>query len=404
MATGRGKSLIFHLHAARTALAGGRRERVRLPAARARRRPGVPPRRSVRRGGSRRPDRHRRDLPRRARRGVRGSRRRADARRRPDDARVPPLSRRALRRERAGSVSSSSTRRTTWGWRGRGTAPRTRGSARRSPRSGGPTVLAVTATASDEVARIDPRVRSASTQSCSTRPCATTCASRIGGTSPTRTRYVAALAARGEKIVVYVNSREQSVRIARMLRKAIPELAMRTAFYNGGLSRAARHAVERAFRDGDVRVVVATSAFGEGVNIPDMRDVVLYHLPFNDVEFNQMCGRAGATARPHASTCCSATRTRGSTRVILSSARPEPRRPGGALPRAARIAEAEGAGFEVTNAELAERAASARGIRARRARCVVGDRHVPRTRPRDRRGPRRLPAPHRRARSPEGRA
>ena len=44
MATGRGKSLIFHLHAARDGAAARARERLRLPAARARRRPGVPPR------------------------------------------------------------------------------------------------------------------------------------------------------------------------------------------------------------------------------------------------------------------------------------------------------------------------------------------------------------------------
>jgi single-stranded-DNA-specific exonuclease len=39
--------------------------------------------------------------------------------------------------------------------------------------------------------------------------------------------------------------------------------------------------------------IVATSAFGEGVDIPDVRHVALFHLPFNRVEFNQMCGRAG---------------------------------------------------------------------------------------------------------------
>ncbi|MDY0088182.1 MAG: single-stranded-DNA-specific exonuclease RecJ, partial [Coriobacteriia bacterium] len=114
--------------------------------------------------------------------------------------------------------------------------------------------------------------------------------------------YLASLASRGEKVIVYVNSREQSVRLARMLRKKAPAIAMGVAFYNGGLARSARHAVERAFRAGELSVVVATSAFGEGVNIPDVRHVVLYHLPFNDIEFNQMCGRGGrdgAVARVH---------------------------------------------------------------------------------------------------------
>ena len=97
---------------------------------------------------------------------------------------------------------------------------------------------------------------------------------------------------------MYVNSRDQSVAIASKLREASPRLATRTAFYNGGLSRAARHAVERAFREGELTAIVATSAFGEGVDIPDVRHVALFHLPFNRVEFNQMCGRAGRNGAP----------------------------------------------------------------------------------------------------------
>ena len=90
-----------------------------------------------------------------------------------------------------------------------------------------------------------------------------------------------------------MNSREQSVKLARQLRARVPDLLHRAAFYNGGMTRESRHAVERAFREGDITVVVATSAFGEGVNIPDVRNVVLFHLPFGEVEFNQMCGRGG---------------------------------------------------------------------------------------------------------------
>ena len=45
-------------------------------------------------------------------------------------------------------------------------------------------------------------------------------------------------------------------------------------------------------------MLVATSAFGEGVDIPGVRHVVLYHLPFSEVEFNQMAGRAGRDGQP----------------------------------------------------------------------------------------------------------
>jgi single-stranded-DNA-specific exonuclease len=167
--------------------------------------------------------------------------------------------------------------------------------------------------------------------------------------------YIAALVAKGEKTVVYVNSREQSVKLARMLRKKVPSVAMYAAFYNGGLSRQMRHAVERAFRSSEVKVVIATSAFGEGVNIPDIRNVVLYHLPFNSVEFNQMSGRAGrdgALARIH---LLFGGRDARINETILSSLAPE-RDDMAALYRVLRdLGQAEGAGFEISNAELAER-------------------------------------------------
>ncbi len=106
------------------------------------------------------------------------------------------------------------------------------------------------------------------------------------------------LVSSGEKCVVYVNSREQSVKEARMLRHCLSDLAEHIGYYNAGLSRADRSRVERAFREGDLTCIVATSAFGEGVNIPDIRHVVLYHMPFSEAEFNQMCGRAGRDGKP----------------------------------------------------------------------------------------------------------
>ncbi len=101
------------------------------------------------------------------------------------------------------------------------------------------------------------------------------------------------LVSSGEKCVVYVTSRDQSVTVCRMLRHRIPELAAKVAFYNAGLDRPTRCRVEAAFRAGDLTCIVSTSAFGEGVNLPDIRHVVLYGMPFGRVDFSQMSGRAG---------------------------------------------------------------------------------------------------------------
>lgn len=108
-----------------------------------------------------------------------------------------------------------------------------------------------------------------------------------------RDAYLAKLVARGEKTIIYVNSRENSIALARNLRKQVPQLASLIGFYNGGLSRAERTRIETLFRTNHLAVLVATSAFGEGVNIPNIKHVVLYNLPYNAIEFNQISGRAG---------------------------------------------------------------------------------------------------------------
>ena len=108
-----------------------------------------------------------------------------------------------------------------------------------------------------------------------------------------RENRLVSIVAEGEKCLVYVNSRDQSISLARTLRRRIPELGQSIAFYNAGLTPAQRARVEEAFRAGEVTCVVSTSAFGEGVNLPDVRHVVLYHMPFCATEFNQMSGRAG---------------------------------------------------------------------------------------------------------------
>ncbi|HSQ21579.1 MAG TPA: helicase-related protein, partial [Coriobacteriia bacterium] len=181
--------------------------------------------------------------------------------------------------------------------------------------------------------------------------------------------YVAALAARGDKAIVYVNSRETSVNVARHLRTRVPELLHRVAFYNGGVSRDARHAIERAFREGDVRVVVATSAFGEGVNIPDVRHVVLYHMPFSDVEFNQMCGRAGRDGEPSSVHLVFGGKDARINRMILESVAPE-RDDLASLYLTLRDLAVENASIETTNADLAER------VKKRRPRSSLSDKGV----------------------------
>lgn len=139
----------------------------------------------------------------------------------------------------------------------------------------------------------------------------------------TRENRLVSIVATGEKTVVYVNSRDQAASLARTLRKRVPEFAHAIAFYHAGLTRADRARIEEAFRSGALECIVSTSAFGEGVNLPDIRHVVLYHMPFSATEFNQMSGRAGRDGEPAVIHLLYSTRDARINERMLDAAAPE---------------------------------------------------------------------------------
>lgn len=112
-------------------------------------------------------------------------------------------------------------------------------------------------------------------------------------TEKDKLKYLLTLLDTGERIVIYVNSRKQAYQLASDLRVYYPAAREEIGFYHGGLNSQYRVLLEKMFRAGELRVMVTTSAFGEGIDIPDIKHVVLYHLCFSLTEFNQLSGRAG---------------------------------------------------------------------------------------------------------------
>ena len=92
------------------------------------------------------------------------------------------------------------------------------------------------------------------------------------------------------KALVYCMSRREATNVAAQLRKSFGD---EVAFYHAGMPSSERATVEELFRSGALRIVVATSAFGEGIDLPDVRNIVLYHINNHFTEFNQQAGRAG---------------------------------------------------------------------------------------------------------------
>lgn len=89
--------------------------------------------------------------------------------------------------------------------------------------------------------------------------------------------------------VVYASTRRAVDQLAGVLERA----GIRAAAYHAGLDDARRHAVQEAFMSERVRAIVATNAFGMGVDKPNVRLVIHYAMPGTVEAYYQEAGRAG---------------------------------------------------------------------------------------------------------------
>ncbi len=119
-------------------------------------------------------------------------------------------------------------------------------------------------------------------------PCSTPALSR---------RRLAAALAQPEALpaIVYTGTREESEALAGLLSRKLGEEAVP---YHAGLDRGARARAQQRFMAGEVPVIVATNAFGMGIDKADVRTVCHASVPNSLEAYYQEAGRAGRDGRP----------------------------------------------------------------------------------------------------------
>ncbi|MBO8163047.1 MAG: RecQ family ATP-dependent DNA helicase [Brevibacillus sp.] len=164
---------------------------------------------------------------------------------------------------------------------------------------GSPPVLALTATATaevvEEICRLFHIHRDDLVKQSLNRPNIAYDIQKVDSEQEKREWLLHALAHLGGSGIVYCSTREAVEQVVRLCREAGID---NVHGYHGGMEAMERVLIQEQFLRNQLRLIVATNAFGMGVDKPDIRFVLHYHYPASLEAYVQEVGRIGRDGLP----------------------------------------------------------------------------------------------------------
>ncbi|MBA4180966.1 MAG: hypothetical protein C0506_10295 [Anaerolinea sp.] len=125
-----------------------------------------------------------------------------------------------------------------------------------------------------------------------------------------------------ESAIIYCGTRKRVEELTDFLQRN----RIKCARYHAGMEDADRRRIQDAFARDSLRIIVATNAFGMGIDKPDVRMVIHHDMPDSLESYYQEAGRGGRDGAPAACTLYFAPRDRGLREFFIEMAHPEAHR------------------------------------------------------------------------------